>query len=266
MGAPIRITYLRQSGFAVQVRDTLLVFDDAQGVNPQLSSLKEGYVTSELVESVQRTLFFVSHSHEDHFNSDIYRFKDLGVVHYVLGDDLPLRYAGHRMSAGDTLSLGGAEIKAYDSTDAGVSFLVKIDGWTLFHAGDLNLWHWREQSTLKEIEQAERDYEAAVAPLYDQEMDFAFFPLDPRMGEMYDAGALHFTMHVKPRVMIPMHWGQREDAALDFARRNRSRHVEIVPLIKPGQTICAVKDEDGNIRLAEEGWQAEEEKEKPAVR
>lgn len=247
MTGAVQITYLNHSGFAVRSHDTLLVFDNAQGKPMEGDSLTNGRITRALIEGHQRTLFFVSHAHADHFNEAIYDFSDAGMVHYVLGDDLPERHSGYRLSKGDTLSLGGAEITAYGSTDEGVSFLVNINGWTLFHAGDLNLWHWREQSTLKEIEEAEKAYEEAVAPLLGQEIDFAFFPLDPRMGEMYDAGALHFTMHVKPRIMIPMHWWGRADAALDFARRNRIKYVEILALTKPGETIRATKQEDGEI-------------------
>lgn len=249
MSYPIQITYLAHSSFAVSIRDTLLVFDDAQGPAAAETAPEEGRVTRSLLDRYQRTLFFVSHAHADHFNPSIYRFADESMVHYVLGSDVPERYSGHHMKKGDTLSLGGADITAYGSTDEGVSFLVRLEGWTLFHAGDLNLWHWREISTLKEIEQAERDYEAEVSPLFGQEIDFAFFPLDPRMGAMYDAGALHFAMNVKPRVMIPMHFWGRADAALEFARRNRSRQVEIIALTRPGETLQAAKSEDGAISV-----------------
>jgi len=249
MVEPIEITYLSHSGFAVRIGDTLLVFDDAQGRPAEDDSLQIGRVTRSLIEEHQRTIFFVSHAHADHFSPAIYDFNDIDSVRYVVGDDVPEEYAGHRMSPGDTLSLGGAKITAYDSTDVGVSFLVSMDGFTLFHAGDLNFWHWREESTLREIEQAEKEYEMAIQPLEGQEIDFAFFPLDPRMGEMYDAGALRFLLCVKPRVMIPMHWWGRGDVALEFARKNRSKQAEIVALTRPGETLRAGKSEDGKIQL-----------------
>lgn len=250
MPGPLQITYLSHSGFAVRTKDTLLVFDDAQGKPEAGDTLKTGRVTKSLIDAHQRTIFFVSHAHADHFSPSIYDFAD-GMVHYVLGDDLPARYAGFRMSKGDTLSVGSADIEAFDSTDEGVSFLVQIDGWTLFHAGDLNLWHWREESTLKEIDQAERAYEEAVAPLEKRKIDIAFFPLDPRMGQMYDAGAVHFLMHIKPRILIPMHWWGRADAARDFARRNSEKHAEVIALTTPGQTIRARKTEDEGIQIDE---------------
>ena len=42
-------------------------------------------------------------------------------------------------------------VKAYGSTDIGISFLVKVDGLTIFHAGDLNWWHWKEDSLEEQL-------------------------------------------------------------------------------------------------------------------
>ncbi len=250
MPGDIQITYLKHSGFAVQSGETLLVFDDAQGKPAAGDSLRNGHVTRELIESFQRTMYFVSHAHADHFDPSIFDYYNAEtIVYYIFGDDLPAKYKGYRMSPGDTLSVGGATITAYASTDEGVSFLVRLNGWSIFHAGDLNLWHWREQSTLKEIEQAERDYLAAVEPLAGETIDFAFFPVDPRMGELYDAGAVHFSMHLKPRVMIPMHWWDRPDVAMEFARRNRSKRTEIIALTRPGESITAQKTDNGEITI-----------------
>lgn len=250
MTAAISITYLHHSGFAARMQDTLLIFDDAREApdDPE-ATLATGYVTPSLIAAHKQTYVFVSHAHSDHFNPRIYDLSAHGDVTYILGYDVPEPHEGIRMKVGDTFSRGDLQVIAYGSTDEGVSFMVQIGAWTLFHAGDLNLWHWREESTLKEIEDAEIDYLETVAPILGQPIDFAFFPLDPRMGEMYDAGALHFLMHAKPRVMIPMHWWDRSSAATDFARRNKTGHVEIVPLITPGETIQAQKDAAGHITL-----------------
>lgn len=251
MTSPLEITYLHHSGFAARLGDTLLVFDDARGKPGAEDSLASGFVTPALVASCARTLIFVSHAHADHFNPAVFDLKDAGSVFYILSYDIPSGFSGFRLRPGNKTEVGGAQIEAFESTDEGVSFLVGLDGWTLFHAGDLNLWHWRETSTVKEIEQAERDYEAAVAPLYGRGIDVAFFPLDPRMGEQYDAGALHFSMHVKPAVIIPMHFWDRADAAINFARRNATRHVRILALTEPGRCAVLEKDDEGEVVVKE---------------
>lgn len=43
---------------------------------------------------------------------------------------------------GERLSPAGVTVEALPSTDEGVAFLVTAEGRTVFHAGDLNWWHW----------------------------------------------------------------------------------------------------------------------------
>ncbi|MDR0929441.1 MAG: MBL fold metallo-hydrolase [Oscillospiraceae bacterium] len=253
MPAELIITYLGHSGFAMQVENTLLVFDDARGKPPEGAGLAEGYITKETIAAHQRTLYFVSHAHGDHFNPAIYDHAQAASVYYVLGDDLPEAHSGFRLAPGEKMPLLNAQIEAFASTDQGVSFLVTIGGYTIFHAGDLNLWHWRQESTPKEVEQAEREYIEAVTPLIGRQIDLACFPLDPRMGEMYDAGAQHFMMHVRPSIFLPMHFWDRTDVPEDFARRNRTRHVEVMALTQPGQSLTLLKDEAGQITINPQG-------------
>lgn len=52
---------------------------------------------------------------------------------------------------GDTYSDDMISVKAFGSTDAGVSFMVETDGKKVFHAGDLNNWHWEDESTPQEV-------------------------------------------------------------------------------------------------------------------
>lgn len=69
-----------------------------------------------------------------------------------------------------------------------------IDGFHVFHAGDLNFWHWRDESTVREIDEADEAFRQAVDPIMAEEIDLAFFPVDPRQGRMYDAGANYFIL------------------------------------------------------------------------
>lgn len=251
MKPDLQVHYLHHSGFAVCVNDILLVFDDAQGISPDGQGLAQGRISRETLKDYAQVFIFASHVHEDHFASDIFSLFNAGNVSFILGYDIPQPYfKAHMMRPGDTTRIADVEITAYDSTDEGVSFLVMVDGWTLFHAGDLNLWHWREESSLKEIEQAEKAFTQIVEPLADKKIDIAFFPLDPRMGEQFDAGALYFLLHVKPRVMIPMHWWGRDDVAINFARQNSTKALQVVALTQPGQAVRAHTAEDGYISLA----------------
>ena len=135
-------------------------------------------------------------------------------------------------------------VTAYDSTDLGVSFLVTAFGMNIFHAGDLNLWHWRQESSLHEIEAAEEAFYKACDPIPADTIDLAMFPVDPRQGMMYDAGANHFIMSKKPRLFIPMHWQERPEVAIDFARRASTQHTEVIAITHAGESATITFSEN----------------------
>lgn len=164
---------------------------------------------------------FVSHHHDDHFSPTIYDLCGEKAT-YILGFDIPEPHRGVRMAPGDERGFGALTVHAYGSTDEGVSFYVNFAGITLFHAGDLNLWHWRDESSITEIEAAERAFYDCVAPIPKQKIDVAFFPVDPRQGSMYDAGAGLFHHDRKAQILHPHAFsGQAgRGAALCRHRRN----------------------------------------------
>ena len=226
------VTYFHHSGFTVAVQDTLLVFDYWRGEHDELPLNAQLKDTD--FEGYKRILVFVSHDHEDHFDEVIYTwdFQRLPIT-YIVSDDLPIGKRGKRMKPGDKINVGDVDIQAFDSTDKGVSFYVTVHGLHIFHAGDLNLWHWREESTLREIAQAEKDFYAAMAPIEHLPIDIAMFPVDPRMGGFYDAGANYFIMSVKPRLFLPMHWQGKAEVATGYARKGRTRYTEVLALTRP---------------------------------
>ena len=140
-------------------------------------------------------------------------------------------------------------VTAYGSTDLGISFLVDIDGLKIFHAGDLNFWHWRDESTMAEIEEAEAEFTRKVKPLSSVGIDIAMFPVDPRQGSMYEAGANYFILTAKPRLMIPMHYFRRSDIIVEYARLNRTRSTEILAMPGYGDSIGVTRDENGYIDI-----------------
>ena len=231
MPGQLTVTYFHHSGFSVACENTLMIFDYWRGENRELGGSLA--LSEEDLMGYKQVLFFISHEHPDHYDRVVYDFKHLNTVQYIIADDMPAEAEGFRMAEGDHKTFGEAEVTAYASTDLGVSFYVEIGGLHIFHAGDLNLWHWREESTLRQITQAENLYYAAVAPIIGKPIDLCMFPLDPRMGRMHEAGANHFIMTCKPRVFIPMHWQGRAEIANDFARKCRTKFTEGLALTKP---------------------------------
>lgn len=232
----IKIVYHYHSGFSVQCDDTLLIFDYWRGEYNEIG--ENGRITESYLKQFKHVYVFVSHAHPDHFDSIIYEWKEIVPnITYILSKDIQIGNIGKRIQQGMTREFDDIlSVTAYESTDLGVAFLVHIGGRSIFHAGDLNLWHWRQESTIQEIEDAEAAFYHALEPLKGEPIDVAMFPVDPRQGLMYDAGANHFIMSIKPQVLIPMHWQDRADVAIDFARRSRTPQTEVIAMTKPGST------------------------------
>lgn len=67
-------------------------------------------------------------------------------------------------------------------------------GMKLFHAGDLNAWIWKEQSTEEEIDKSINNYISILLQIKSIHIDFdiVMFPVDSRIGSDYYIGAKIF--------------------------------------------------------------------------
>ncbi len=236
MGATI--TYLDHSGFAVAQDGHMMIFDYYND-NAERRDLAHGVITRAELGPYGRVSVFVSHGHGDHFNPAIFGWADSVKAEYFLSDDIGSEHPGFRLRPGEALEREGMMIWAYGSTDLGASFLVETGGLRIFHAGDLNWWHWREESTPMEIAQSETDFKREMEPIIAEAkkapFDIAFFPVDPRQKSFYDAGANYFVLSVKPKVFVPMHTMNQPELVNDYARRTQQRGTLIVPMTARGQ-------------------------------
>ena len=243
------LRYLDHSGFSVETGSALLVFDyyNNQAERPEPDC---GVINGRALVGYDRVAVFVSHSHGDHFNPVIYEWSASRLkTDYFLSFEIPEQYAGIRMSPGDVKASGDMTVRAYGSTDIGVSFLVEIDGLRIFHAGDLNWWHWRdeEDTTSAWLAEAEALFYKEMEPIIEEAkrkpFDIAFFPVDPRLKTLFDAGANYFIHSVKPRVFVPMHTWGADELVLSFARKTKQRGVTIVPITERGGTYTYEKED-----------------------
>lgn len=134
---PVDIYFLHHSGFVLELEKVILVFDY------YLDPLKR--LEERLEKTDKPVYFFVSHVHGDHFNRAIRSFEDRSSG-YFLHRDCSLTLGNqsllHVMDVGDEVKDGPLTVHMYGSTDAGGSYMVEAEGLRIFHAGDLNWWHW----------------------------------------------------------------------------------------------------------------------------
>jgi L-ascorbate metabolism protein UlaG (beta-lactamase superfamily) len=190
-----------------------------------------GLAANGAAQSRKPVYVFVSHSHADHFNPDIFLWTASREITYILSKDIggELKQPGKKiilLEKGESYDDGVIYAKAYGSTDEGVSFFVRTANETLFHAGDLNNWHWRGESTPEEARNAENYFLMELKDISNEikAVDLAMFPTDPRLGGGFLLGAEQFTAAVSVGLFAPMHFWDKFESAWEFeesaARKN----------------------------------------------
>lgn len=215
------VTYHRHSGFSVEIGEHLLLFDYWRGGLP-----------IEAVEAAKYPIVFASHSHHDHYNEKVLELKEHNeATRFIFSDDIDMPEYATAVKPMDVLELGDVTIRTFDSTDEGVSFWVETEGVTIFHAGDLNFWHWRDERGEDEIAVARQAFEDALEPIVvmDMPIDIALFPVDMRLGTDYAEGARVFLERCDVKHFFPMHMWDRVEAAESFAKENEALSKIYVP-------------------------------------
>jgi L-ascorbate metabolism protein UlaG (beta-lactamase superfamily) len=236
-GHAVRAVYLAHSGFFVDTGGPVLIFDYYKDT-PRGGALADGVVNASALEG-RDVYVFVSHIHHDHFNPVVFQWETwAGRIHYILSHDVPMRAGALRIRPGETRMVGDARIRALCSNDEGVAFLVKCGGTCVFHAGDLNWWHWNGEGKAYNDDMGRR-YREQIDLLQGEQIDMAFIPVDPRLEDKYILGIDYFMRRVGARHVIPMHlW---DDYALCRNLVNdpaaASYRDRIVPYTHRGQTL-----------------------------
>lgn len=104
---------------------------------------------------------FISHRHEDHFNPEVFTLAERKAdIQFLLGSDFHLLSRNlekwrltpeaaakcRRCGKHDVFQpLPAVTVETFPSTDEGVAWMVTAEDKAIFHAGDLNWWHWAEE-------------------------------------------------------------------------------------------------------------------------
>lgn len=176
-------------------------------------------------QAVPADLILVTHGHHDHLSTeDIARISKADTViviaapyaDQVKGDVRPI-------SAGQTLTIGGITIEAVPSyntnkpnhprTAGNVGYIVEVGGRRIYHAGDTDLIP--EMSAFR--------------------CDVALLPIGGRYT-MDVKEAVEAVGRIKPKVAIPMHWGDIVGTSKDaeYFRDHMPEGVQAVILTPEG--------------------------------
>ena len=233
----MRITFLAHSGFLAELPSVTLLFDWWKG---ELPALRPGLPL----------LVFASHRHEDHFKPEIFALDGGGrEVRFLLGKGIRLtprnraRWGVSDETAERCLTLDGGQtadplpgvhVETLPSTDEGVAFLAAADGRTVFHAGDLNWWHWEgeDKGWNRNMEVSFKRY---AEPLRGRRIDLAMLPLDPRLGEPGFWGPRYLLELADIARCLPMHQWEDFGFTEKFLSQYPALAAKIAPIRSNGQ-------------------------------
>jgi len=208
----MKITYINHSGFIAEDAESALVIDCC-GLKKDSTKLREC--------AGKRLYVLASHIHGDHFDRQIMSYTG-AEVKWILSSDIQKKVSPgegiHFLTKGDEYRDAQVAIKAYGSTDEGVSFYIETGGKKIFHSGDLNNWHWNEEDTAENAARSEKMFleELALIAKDVSSLDALMFPVDSRLGKDYTRGAEQFLDSIKTGLFIPMHFWDDVKSARAF--------------------------------------------------
>ena len=229
----MNVTYLHHSGFLVETETKVLLFDYYTEGGRKTYFDPTAYP--------DKTIFvFVSHAHEDHYDRRILSWTNLPNVRYVLSFDVRTEagFEGRTLHAEphQSYDFDGISIKTLQSNDEGVAFLVKADGKTIYHAGDLNWWHWNGEPDAFNAD-IEKSYTTEINRLKGEKIDVAFVPADLRLQDKYFWAVNYFLKTVGAKKLFPMHfWGR----------------FDVCPMLRQlgyGETIMEITQENEKFEI-----------------
>lgn len=249
------VTFLAHSGFLVEWEHFYTLFDFYKGELPALNPNKP-------------LLIFASHRHEDHFDPRIFTevFAQHPNIHYYLSRDLNLTerrrgwlniteemFSHVTLLRSDEVLITEAagiplNIRTIKSTDIGCAFLLDAEGKLVYHAGDLNWWHWtsegksycnnmaanfkRAMEKLRSAIESEA-FDNGVAPV----LSAAMVPLDPRLEDGFGMGLDCLLKTVRVEKAFPMHMWDKFEWIDRYKSEHPQQAEQIVRIYHDGQVF-----------------------------
>ena len=243
----MKLDYIYHSGFAIEADGVTVIIDYYKDSSEEVPN--RGIIHDRLLKKPGILYVLSSHFHPDHFNREVLSWKEERPdIRYIFSKDI----LKHRrataedatyINKGDVCKDEHIRIEAFGSTDVGISFLIDLQGIRLFHAGDLNNWHWSEESTPQEIRKAEGDFLAEIKNLQQKvpQVDVAMFPVDSRIGKDYMRGAEQFVERIKSTVFAPMHFSEDYQGGNAFRTFAESKGCRFLTISRRGESFDITK-------------------------
>ncbi|MGM0608714.1 MAG: MBL fold metallo-hydrolase [Candidatus Muiribacteriota bacterium] len=198
--------YFYHNCFGIEIENKTFIFDI-----PDISFLPEK-IEKEIIKYIKNKNLYVffSHSHADHFRSNINSlihfsenttvFAPEDVMHLICSDKYFNKKSLHQ---DEFYNLKEFKLQTFKSNDEGLAFLFTFNDKKIYFGGDLACWKWPDLTD--DEYKLYVDYFYYIINLISKEkIDIAFTNWDARLSNY--SGGLDFFNKVKPDIFVPMHF------------------------------------------------------------
>lgn len=241
----MKIYYIHHSCFVIETEKSFLIFDYYK-FKPYQTNFDFDFedLLSQIMHSNKAVYIFASHSHNDHYNSEILTWSADGKdKYYILSDDIKIYKQINNcyfVKPNQEILINDIKISTFGSTDSGVSFLVNVENNIIFHAGDLNWWKWNDD-TPNEEEEMESAFKVIINDILSLgiHIDIAFFPVDKRLEENFMCGGEYFIEKLAPKIFVPMHFWDNFNITKDFIQllSEKNTKTKIIEIKHANETL-----------------------------
>lgn len=219
----MKVTHLYHSGILIESESHQLFFDAISDINQHIDFDKTIY-------------FFVTHAHGDHYDPVIFSYHG-DHVHYVISDEVKEHPVSNymRVRPNERYGFDQLVVTTYKSTDSGVAFVIEFEDKVIMHAGDLNWWHWENDTLIMQDKEAD-DFKTIIDGITYQKFDIVCIPVDPRLGSAYHLAADYLLETKEILHLIPMHFRKQFEVCEELYQ-HRHRDERIVRVLKCDQLV-----------------------------
>ena len=232
----MKITYLTHSCFTLKIEDKVFLFDYPSG----------RYITEKVRNTVSRIVkgsnlyVFISHSHSDHYNPEIFELNKIAEkAVFVLSDDVHFNSKDRReeikvIEPDKRYNVDDISMNTFKSNDEGVAFIIEVSDTKIQYGGDLAKWDWPEWSEEKRTSKV-KVFKEVLDELKDLDIDIAFSNMDERLESW--AGPVDFIRTVRPDHFIPIHTFGNEEWIDDLLEVDLPDDVKIFEYEETGDSL-----------------------------
>ena len=220
------ITYVYHSCCAIEFKKFTILIDYYKDAIKEGEEI--GWVEKNLLQNDKPLYVLCTHSHADHFNEEVLKWgaqKDS--ITYIFSKEVVDTIKDNPLLKDEKITYldkfeeykdKNIKVQAFGSTDEGGSFYIEHKRSKIFHAGDLNNWHWNEEVPMDESFVFENQYICELELLSEEvkKLDIAMFPLDPRLGKDFMRGGEQFVNKIKTKNFLPLHFGDNYELIQQF--------------------------------------------------